>query len=144
MPSGISEQPKSLDETVQGAVNRARSAFRDCDYSFGIESGLMKVPHTLTGSMDFCVCAVYDGARHYLGLSSAFEFPPVITKMIHERDVTATDAARLCGLTDSPNIGYEEGIVGILTKGIVTRKDYTMQAIHMALIQVTNSELYQK
>ncbi len=44
--SGVSNQPKSLEETVKGAINRAKSVFTDCDYSFGIESGLMAVPKT--------------------------------------------------------------------------------------------------
>ena len=59
--SEVSDQPKSLDETIQGATNRARNAFRDCDYSIGLESGLMLVPNTKTGYMDVCVCAIYDG-----------------------------------------------------------------------------------
>ncbi len=42
--SGMSEQPRSLAETVQGAINRAKNAFNDCDYSFGIESGFMELP----------------------------------------------------------------------------------------------------
>ena len=50
--SGVSDQPKSLDETVLGAMNRARRAFKDCDYSVGLESGLMYVPYTKAGYMD--------------------------------------------------------------------------------------------
>jgi radical SAM protein with 4Fe4S-binding SPASM domain len=41
--SGVSDQPKSLEETISGAKNRAKTAYIDCDYSFGIESGLMAV-----------------------------------------------------------------------------------------------------
>src|SRR5574342_3631 len=74
VPSGVSEQPKSLEETVQGAINRAKGAFNGCDLSFGIESGIMQVPKTKTGYMDFCACAIYDGKDMHLGLSSAFEF----------------------------------------------------------------------
>lgn len=40
--SGVREQPCSLQETIQGAKNRARNAFdqcKSCNYSFGIESG---------------------------------------------------------------------------------------------------------
>ena len=63
---GVSKQPKSLDEIVQGAKNRATNAFYDCSYSFGIESGLIELSDRY---MDGAVCAVYDGRDYYLGLS---------------------------------------------------------------------------
>src|SRR3989344_613534 len=114
--SGVSDQPKSLEETIKGAINRAKFSFKDCHYSFGIESGLMSVPETKTGYMNFCACAIYDGSQIHLGMSSAFEFPKKITS--------------------------SQGIIGLLTKGRVTRKDYTIQAIRMALIHLENPELY--
>src|SRR5207247_1757153 len=75
VPSGVDNQPKSLEETVRGAINRAKGAIKDADYSFGLESGLIEVPYTKTGMMDLCVCAIYDGKNIHLGLSSAFELP---------------------------------------------------------------------
>lgn len=53
--------PKNIKETVEGAIARAKKAFIDCDYSFGIEGGLMEVPYTKTGFMETGVCAIYDG-----------------------------------------------------------------------------------
>ena len=76
--SGVNNQPKSLEETIKGAMNRAKNSFNNCTYSFGIESGLMTVPHTKTGYMDVCVCAIFDGKEYYLGLSSAWEPPKKI------------------------------------------------------------------
>lgn len=72
--SEVSEQPKSIDETIRGAMNRARNAFQNCDYSFGLEDGLMRVPHTKTDYMNVCACAMYDGQNYHIGLSSAFEY----------------------------------------------------------------------
>ena len=140
--SGVSEQPKSLEETVQGAINRAKSAFEGCNYSFGIESGLMMVPQTKTGSMDFCACVIYDGSKYHIGLSCAFEFPPVVTKMIHTLGIDANDAFYRAGITKNKKVGSSEGAIGILTKGRVTRKEYTKQAVHMALIHLENPALY--
>jgi non-canonical (house-cleaning) NTP pyrophosphatase len=31
--SNVSDQPKSLEETIRGAKNRAESVFKECDYS---------------------------------------------------------------------------------------------------------------
>ena len=140
--SDVSDQPSSLEETVNGAVNRSRNAFNDCDYSFGIESGLFLVPQTRTGKIVFCVCSIYDGERPYLGLSRGFEFPVEIMRMIREDNVDSNEAFFRCGFTESREIGYEEGAIGILTKGRITRKDYTKDAIQMALIQIENKDLY--
>lgn len=134
--SGVSDQPKSLDETVQGAINRAESIFKDCDYSFGIESGLMAVPKTKTGYMDVCVCAIYDGRECHLGLSSAWEAPREVTKYMIEDGLNMNDAALKAGLTNNANIGAAEGLVGVVTKGRLNRKEYTKEAIRTAMIHL--------
>lgn len=140
--SNVSAQPKSLEETINGAINRAKEAFNECNYSFGIESGLMSVPFTKTGFMDVCVCAIYDGGNHYLGLSEAFEFPPLVMNLIELEDIEANDAFYRAGLTKKRKIGSEEGAIGLLTDRLITRKEYTKQAIYMAMIQVINKKLY--
>ena len=141
--SNVSEQPKSLEETIKGAINRAKSAFEQgANLGIGVESGLMTVPYTKTGYMDFCACAIYDGNQAHLGLSSAFEFPKEVTRIILEQDVDANEAAYRANLTGEKKIGSSDGIIGIITKNRVTRKDYTQQAIRMALIHLENPELY--
>ena len=139
-PSGVSEQPLSLDETIRGAINRAKAAFRDCTYSIGIEDGIAPVPETKSGYMNFCSCAVYDGKRIYLGLGPAFEYPPECTMMVIEKGVTISEA--FLPVSGRPDIGYEMGIIGWLTRGRINRKDYTKQAIEMAKIQIDNKGLY--
>lgn len=141
-PSKISEQPKSLEETIRGAINRAKGAFQNCDISFGIESGMMQVPYTKTGYMDFCACVIYDGNECHIGLSAAFEFPREVTRLILEEGLDANQAFYKLGLTSNQKIGSAEGATGMLTKGRVTRKDYTKQAIAMALIHLENSDLF--
>jgi len=142
--SGISDQPKSLEETIRGAINRAKSCIGDADYSFGLESGLMEVPYTKTGTMDLCVCAIYDGKDIHLGLSSAFEPPKLVAKFMHEKGMNMTDATAAAGLTTNKNIGMAEGLVGILTHGRLTRLLYTKQAITTALIHLENAHLFRE
>lgn len=134
--SGVSDQPKTLDETVQGAMNRAQNAFKDCDYSFGIESGLMVVPNTKTGYMDVCACAIFDGKEYHLGLSSAWEAPKEVADYMFNDGLDMNDAAYKAGLTKNPNVGSAEGLIGIMTKGRLTRKEYTKEAIRTALIHI--------
>ncbi len=141
VPSGVSDQPKSLDETITGAKNRAKSAFEDCELSFGLESGLMNVPETKSGQMDVCVCAIYDGKEFHLGLSSAFEAPKRVTELMAE-GMNMSDACFEAGLTDDKNIGSSEGLIGLLTKNKITRLEYTKQAVATALIHLENRDLF--
>lgn len=140
--SDVSDQPKSIDETIKGAINRAKNSFSDCDLAIGIESGLMKVPNTKTGYMDVTACAIYDGNKIHLGLSSCFEYPINITKMVLDEGINISQAFHKSGLSNNPNLGSYEGAIGFLTKGRVLRRDYTKQAIYMALIHLENPKLY--
>lgn len=133
--------PKTLDETVAGALERAKKAFRDCDYSVGIEGGLMVVPHTTTGYIEMGVCVVYDGTRHAIGFSSGMEWPIKVTELILAgRD--GSQALRESGLTDHAKIGTEGGGIGILSNGRLGRKDTIKQGLMMALVQFEHPELY--
>ena len=134
--SGVADQPKSLEETIRGAMNRAKGAFQDCKYSFGIESGLMAVPNTKTGFMDVCVCAIFDGEEYHLGLSSAWEAPKQVMHHMIAEGLDMNQAVFKAGLTDNPKIGSAEGLIGIMTKGRLTRKEYTKEAIRTALIHL--------
>jgi len=134
--SGVGDQPKSLEETVQGAMNRARGAFENCKYSFGIESGLMVVPKTKTGFMDVCVCAIFDGKEYYLGLSSAWEPPKEVAHYMVSDGLDMNQATFKAGLTKDPKIGSAQGLIGVMTKGRLIRKEYTKEAIRTALIHL--------
>lgn len=140
--SGVSDQPKSLEETIEGAKKRAKSAFCACDLSFGIEDGLMKVPGASTGYMNICVCAVYDVENYYLGISSAFEYPEKIIKMLFREGLDVNQAFFEAGLTKNKKIGSDQGAVAILTKNRWRRADTVRQSIISALIALENKELY--
>ena len=140
--SGVSAQPKSLDETITGAKNRARDAYQNCAYAVGIESGLMHVPQSKSGYMDVCVCAIYDGNEYHIGLSSAWEFPDrSVTNLMVIDSLDMSEAITKAGYTKNPNIGSEEGAIGILTKGRIDRKEYTKQALRMALIHLEKFDI---
>ena len=140
--SGVSNQPKSLEETIQGAMNRAKKSFGGCEYSFGIEDGLAKIPQTKTNYMNFCVCAIYDGKQFHLGLSSGFEYPKEVTSLVFKEGLEIDEAFHKAGLTSNPRIGEADGVIGMLTNGRLTRKDYTKQAVVMAMLHLENPTLY--
>jgi len=116
--------PKNLKETVQGAITRAKEAFADCDYSFGLEGGLMEVPFTETGFMEVGACAIYDGKKVHLGLAPAFEWPKKVTNLILGDKTDASQAFKQLGLTHHEKLGaVEGGIIGLLTNNKLTRED---------------------
>lgn len=134
--SGVSDQPKSLDEVTQGAIARAKAAFQDCQYSIGLESGLMNAPHTKAGYMAVVVCAIFDGTDVHLGLSSGFEPPKEIIRLVFEEGHNLGTASKVVGLTEKEELGKHEGLIGVLTKGRVPRKEQVKQAIIAAMIHI--------
>lgn len=134
--SDVASPPSSLVETISGARNRAKNAFNSCFYSIGLEDGLMDVPYSATGVMNICVCDVFDGEQHYLGLSSAFEHPPEVVELILNKGFSAAQAYYELGLTNDKNIGSSEGAIGLLTHGQLNRTEYTKQAIRTALVHL--------
>ncbi len=135
--------PKNLKETVRGARERAKKAFSDCDYSFGLEGGLMKVPLSKSGFMEVGACAIYDGKNYYLGLSPAFEWPKKVTDLILSNKADASQAFKQLGLTQHEKLGaVKGGIVGVLTGERLTREEFTKYSIIMALSQLEKPEFF--
>jgi len=134
--SGVPPQPIGLDKTIYGAQHRAISAYApDYYFSIGLESGLIFLDATKR-YLDFCACAVYDGKEFYFGLSPGFELPQKISEIIEKEGVEIDVAVHRTGLSKNSRIGYSEGIIGILSEGKITRKDYTKQAVLMSLLHL--------
>lgn len=134
--------PKNLNEIVSGARERARQAFVDADYSFGIEGGLMAVPGTKTGYMEVAACAIFDGLNYYLGLSPGYEWPRAVLDGILHHGLDGSQALRAAGITTEEKIGASRGGIAILTCDRINRTLYNKLAIQMALIQLEFPEHY--
>ena len=141
VPSGVSEQPRNLEDSADGAMNRAKNAFVDCDYSFGIENGLIKVPKSEHAFMDICVCAIYDGSTFSLGFSSTFEIPKKMMDFVDEHtDLSA--ACRKAGFTEEEKIGTVGGVVGLLSNNRVDRLEQVKQAVVSAMVRLEHKEFF--
>jgi len=93
--SGVPDQPIGLDQTIKGAINRAKNAYAQYfDLSVGIESGLLKTPHTITGYIDLQWCVIFDVEKNTLGVSAGFEYPPLIMKEVLKFDITSSENLR--------------------------------------------------
>lgn len=140
--SDVSRQPRSLEETIQGAINRAKSAFNGCSLSIGIESGFMQAPYTKSGYLNTCCCAIYDGTNVHLGLSSSFEYPVSAVRLVLDDGSDISEVFYNLGLAADASVGSKEGAISILTKGRTNRKEYTKESIRAALIHLDNPGLY--
>lgn len=135
--------PIAIDLVVKGAMDRARRSFVDCEYSFGIEGGLIEVPETKSGYMEAAACAIYDGAQFHLGISPCFEWPKSVTELIVKKGLDGSQALRKAGFTNHEKLGMAEGGIWIFTHGKMNRKEYNKLAVVMALIHLENGEYYE-
>eukprot|EP00965_Chrysotila_dentata_P056855 1886606-Pleurochrysis_carterae.AAC.6 len=140
VPSGVEEQPMTLEETSRGAKQRAEAAYAASGghartLAFGIESGLLP----LAGDhFDVCVVSAYDGAAHHIGMSCAFQIPPRILKLVLEQKLDLSQACKAAQITTSNQLGAGKGLIGILSRDRVNRCEYTSQAIRCALFFAEN------
>ncbi len=140
VPSGVSEEPRSLEETVAGAINRAKMAFQEgTAYSVGLEDGMLVLPQSNTGFLNFCACAVFDGKTVHIGFSPAYEHPDSVAPLLFEEKIGLNAAYYKAGLTKEKNLGATHGVSGVLTNNIITREDYMVPGIAMALAHLLNS-----
>ncbi|MBU4535175.1 MAG: inosine/xanthosine triphosphatase [Euryarchaeota archaeon] len=138
--SGVPDQPLGQDETIQGAINRARKAYSDeFNLSVGIESGLMPVKETITGYVDMQWCAIYDGEKITLGVSAGFEYPPhVVEEVLKGREVGHI----MDELTGVDNLGKKRGAVSYLTDGLLDRVGNSEQCVLMAMVPWMNAKTF--
>ncbi|MBJ7449947.1 MAG: DUF84 family protein [Parachlamydiales bacterium] len=143
--SNVSDQPLTLEETIQGAKSRALNAYElvdGCTFGIGIESGLFPCHSVRSEYLHTCAGCVFDGKNYYLGLSTSFEVPPHILKHLIDDHMDLAQACLHVKITKDQNIGMNEGLVGLLTNGRVNRKDYSKECLTMALIQLENAHLF--
>lgn len=121
VPSGVKNQPFSDEETIRGAIQRAKNALdeTDADLAIGLEGGVTESPFglllcnwgALLKKMDESPI-IAGGARiplpDHIGerLRKGEELGPVMDEFFHRE-----------------NIRHREGAIGIFTNGCVTRGD---------------------
>lgn len=139
----INGHPKTLEQTISGAIQRAKMAFPGSDYSIGVESGLMEVPYTKDGFMEASTCAIYDGKNVYIGVGPAFEWPTGVVDQIRNHGMDGSQAFKHLKYTEHEKLGaMDGGICNFLTNGRMTREDQIKYSIIMAMIRLEKAELF--
>lgn len=133
--------PKSLQETIAGAQQRAEKAFVNCSYGVGLESGLFEATGTKSGYFETTACSIFDGENHHIGMGPSFEWPVAMVKLILD-GLDGSQAFKKIGLTNHEKIGVAEGGIYILTNGKINRVKLNELAFTMALLQLENPKHY--
>jgi len=125
VPSGVAAQPLSEDETVAGALERARAARERAGAALGvgIEGGV-----DLEGGWVVNVTAVHDGERGAVGRSPGVRLPADW--------LAALRAGETLGELIEARYGPEArtlGAMGVFTGGALTRQEASAQAALAAL-----------
>ncbi len=138
--SEVPDQPIGLHQTIKGAINRAKNVYSPyVDLGVGIESGLLKTPHTITGYIDLQWCAIFDGEKVTLGVSAGFEYPPLVMEEVLKGREVGDIMDELTGIDD---LGEKMGAVSYLSHGMLNRMGNTEQCVLMAMIPRMNNDIY--
>lgn len=129
--SGVSEQPRGRDETVQGAQNRANAAFAatDATLGVGIEGGVADRDRP-NGLWLIMWAAVTDGAETSFGSGPSIRLPANIATRVR---LGGELGPILDEALDREDVGEQEGAIGVYTDGEVTRAAALASAVACAL-----------
>lgn len=137
--SGVSDQPKSDKESIEGAVNRARSAQKKtkADFGIGMEGGIQKI-----GSNWFesgWIAVVDKNGNLGLGSSARFEMSAKLTKELLSgkelRDV-------MNQMTNRIDVHETDGAMGVLTAGHLKRAEAYSHGIIFAFAPFLSDEKF--
>ncbi len=141
-PPDLPPQPLGLAEVFRGAAERARhalSASPSAEHGVGIEAGVVELGDL---RLDVTVAAVADRSGLVTaGVGPGFQVPGRFLADV----LRGVELGKLAeAFFGRPAVGYREGLVGVLSRGRVTRLDLNTAAVAMALLPRLpyNSRLY--
>lgn len=146
--SGVSLQPVGDEETLKGAITRAKGAYdahvrqhkSPPDYSLGLESGVAASIICHSDLESFSWIAIYDGKKLGRARTSSVVLPPPVTHLVLEEAMET--AAAFDYFFDTMDFTTTEGFIGHLTGGSVNRASFYEQAVVMAFVPFLWGELY--
>ncbi len=138
VPSGVSDQPMSDEETLNGALNRAQAARQQltaADFWAGIEGGCEEKHGNLWA---FAWVTVLAGDITGKGRTAAFTLPHEIADLVRQGVELGMADDQVFGRSNSKQ---GNGAVGILTADVIDRTSYYEHAVVLALVPFKNPAL---
>lgn len=136
--SGVSDQPTSDREAIEGAMKRAEKAKEKGEFDFGV--GLEgSVSDTDFGMFLTGWAFLIDRKDGYLGGGGRLHLPESIASRIRNGEELGPVMDEVTGRS---GVKENEGAIGIFTNGIITRKEAYRNALVFALAKYLNPEFY--
>jgi inosine/xanthosine triphosphatase len=139
--SGVSDQPYSNREALQGAINRARGAMhkiQQADYWVGIEGGVEEMDGELSA---FAWVVVINPVCSGMSRTGTFFLPQAVADLVRQGKELGEADDLVFGKVNSKQ---QNGAVGILTGDAINRTGFYESAVVLALIPFKNPEHYCK
>jgi inosine/xanthosine triphosphatase len=139
VPSGVSNQPISDQETYRGALNRVDSAFKlnpQADFWVGIEGGVEEKDGELSA---FAWIVIRSKERYGKSRSGSFQLPKKLADLI-QQGIELGEADDI--VFNRSNSKQVNGAIGILTGDVIDRTELYQHAVILALVPFKNDGLY--
>ena len=140
VPSFVSDQPMSDEETLEGAINRAENAKlarKDAYFWVGIEGGI-ETDGVAMDSLGWMI--ILSEKRVGQARSCTFPLPPYVAKAVNAGQELGHVNDAFFKMHNSKQGG---GAVGSLTNNLVTRMDLYVQPLILALIPFLQDHLFE-
>jgi inosine/xanthosine triphosphatase len=138
--SGVRAQPDSDQEMLLGALNRAKHALAkmpEAHFGVGLEGGTLD---TEDGMWAYAwIVVVNREGQIGKGQSGRFLLPEPIAQLVRDGIELGEADDRFFGRSNSKQ---QDGAIGILSDGVVTRLDLYKPAVIFALLPFVHSEFY--
>jgi inosine/xanthosine triphosphatase len=143
VPSGVPDQPWGDDETIHGAVARARGALdalavEGATLGVGFEGGVVEAGDDGVRSCAWAAVAMPDGTTG-VGGSLAMPLPPPVARLLRDGVELGEAIDRLTGGTNTKHAG---GAVAELTRGLIDRQQAYEVILTYALVRCLRAELW--
>lgn len=138
--SGVSDQPMSDEESIQGARTRAAKALEasGADFGVGLEGGLQL---TAGKWFDCGWIVVTDVAgREGIGSTMKMTVPPQMMELIREGKELGEACDITFGLTNSKQ---SQGHFGLMTNNVITRTEGYRQGVVSALAAFLHPSIFE-
>lgn len=126
--TGVSEQPFSDEETLEGARTRARNCLihSDADIGIGLEGGVVKMKQGLF-LCNWGAMATRDGSVFVAG-GARVPLPDIVAgKLMRGEELGPV----MDTFTKQTNISKKEGAIGVFTNERITRSDMFLHIMRM-------------
>lgn len=130
VPSNVSEQPFSDEETIQGAINRAKNAIAetDADIGIGLEGGVNESLHGLMLCNWGALVIREFSEQPFIAGGARIVLPAYISQRLRNGEELGPVMDDFC---QQENIRSHEGAIGIFTDGQVNRVEMFTQVVKL-------------